>query len=337
MSPKMEAEEIIKTEEKKPYCLCRLPEDVLTIILRYLSVLDYIQFRAVSKCWRLAFSSCASSTTSQQHPERELPWFVVLKTEPVLGMFHWVCMPGSTCQNYAETRILLSKYGYLALCLTYLLHLHHQIAWFSSHIVSSAYMLGLICAEKENLIGLAMEVGVKGPIINAVFAKGILYYLHSSGQLNAFDAVHHNYIHIAHIQGLGSDFYTFSRLVSYTFKLGELVLLRIHACFGCYEIALSSPHALTAYEDSEYLFPTDVKEAIEREREVTSVDSFNPDAWCLVYRSGGTFECRWHQFTSDRTVYYDLEELSCHVRNECSTFLMWFDPLGVEPSDPLLT
>ncbi|EOY12245.1 Uncharacterized protein TCM_030808 [Theobroma cacao] len=252
MSPKMEAEEIIKTEEKKPYCLCRLPEDVLTIILRYLSVLDYIQFRAVSKCWRLAFSSCASSTTSQQHPERELPWFVVLKTEPVLGMFHWVCMP-----------------------------------------------------EKENLIGLAMEVGVKGPIINAVFAKGILYYLHSNGQLNAFDAVHHNYIHIAHIQGLGSDFYTFSRL--------------------------------TTYEDSEYLFPTDVKEAIEREREVTSVDSFNPGAWCLVYRSGGTFECRWHQFTSDRTVYYDLEELSCHVRNECSTFLMWFDPLGVEPSDPLLT
>ncbi|KAK6230196.1 hypothetical protein QUC31_001714 [Theobroma cacao] len=193
MSPKMEAEEIIKTEEKKPYCLCRLPEDVLTIILRYLSVLDYIQFRAVSKCWRLAFSSCASSTTSQQHPERELPWFVVLKTEPVLGMFHWVCMP-----------------------------------------------------EKENLIGLTMEVGVKGPIINAVFAKGILYYLHSNGQLNAFDAVHHNYIHIAHIQGLGSDFYTFSRLVSYTFKLGELVLLRIHACFGCYEIALSSPHALVA-------------------------------------------------------------------------------------------
>ncbi|WRX25434.1 F-box domain - like 10 [Theobroma cacao] len=88
----MEGEEINKTEEKKTYCLCRLPVDVLEIILRYLSVLDYIKFRAVSKCWRLAFSTCASSSSImlQQRPERELPWFVVLKTKPV-GRKHRGC------------------------------------------------------------------------------------------------------------------------------------------------------------------------------------------------------------------------------------------------------
>ncbi|KAK6289198.1 hypothetical protein POUND7_000739 [Theobroma cacao] len=391
----MEGEEINKTEEEKIYCLCRLPVDVLEIILRYLSVLDYIKFRTVSKCWRLAFSTCASSSSIilQQRPEREFPWFVVLKTKPegrkhrgcpvlhtegLLGNMRSRVAYKTDMPELCGTRILLSKYGWLLLfkgndnsCSSSSLYFFNpfskaKIVLPSMDVTKLRSPLFDISAPptspdcmvfiaywvqwKRVMIDLCRKGesnwtsyggGPGGPIINAVFAKGIWYYLHSDGELSAFDAVHHHYICTPGILGLDFSFYTFSRLVSYAVKRGEQVLLRIHACCGCYEIALSSPHLLVATtinrgpEDPEYLFLTDAEKAMEREREVICVDSFNPDAWCLVYPSADTFECRWHQFISNRIPHYDLREISCHVRNKCSTFFMWFEPVWVEPSPNL--
>ncbi|KAK6251143.1 hypothetical protein QUC31_008734 [Theobroma cacao] len=117
----------------------------------------------------------------------------------------------------------------------------------------------------------------------------------------AFDAVHHNYIHLAKVQCLDFNFYTFSRLVSYAVKRGEQFFFAFMLVLSVMKLH-SSPHALVAttidclnrgpdrktwlnYEDPEYLFLTDAEKAIEREREVISDDFFNPDAGCLVYRS----------------------------------------------------
>ncbi|KAF5740749.1 hypothetical protein HS088_TW11G00827 [Tripterygium wilfordii] len=59
-------------------CICCLPADVLLIILRHLSTLDFLSFRSVCRCWRAAFSRCSIPNTDQLSDH--FPWVVFLRT-----------------------------------------------------------------------------------------------------------------------------------------------------------------------------------------------------------------------------------------------------------------
>ncbi|EOY12244.1 Uncharacterized protein TCM_030807 [Theobroma cacao] len=400
---KMEAMNKNEGEEKEEsYCLCNLPDDLLRIILSYLSVLDYINFRAVCKCWRLAFSKFAA-VLSQEKPGRELPCFLVLKREhsvdksimsdyhrPVLhttGMLGSLCSSSSSRRIYRTnmpelcgTRILLSKYGWLLLFRSggidsselYFFNpfsrakillpfldvsmLRNPVFAISAPPTSPDCMVFIISYVEPNqdYIHLCsrgdsawncVTAGHNGPALNVVFAKGIWYCLHALGDLVAYDPAHLCY-NLLDIKDYSPGHFTF---VSYPVSRGEQIFLRVHG-LRCFEVPLvyySEPLVAKEivcqadgklnYQDCEYLFRTDVKEAIVQEKGLVSVDSFNVDAWCagLDADDDDAIEFRWHWFTNKRTALYRLHGTSCHYNHDCSTFVMWVEPVWVQPSPNL--
>lgn len=114
-------------------CLCCLPRELLLIVLGYLSVLDYLSFRVVCKCWHSAFSKCSAFISQKQLP-RQLPWFMLLRSEEFpegLHLFqnnqHFLQTTGkfgdlssrriynTDIPELCETRFLLSRHGWLLL------------------------------------------------------------------------------------------------------------------------------------------------------------------------------------------------------------------------------
>ncbi|OMP04346.1 hypothetical protein COLO4_09712 [Corchorus olitorius] len=399
-------------EEKKAHCVCHLPKDVMRIILSYLSVVDYIKFRIVCKCWRLAFNACLASydIISQEHPARELPWFLVLKNVkpetkysqfyPILytagewGNLSSPCVPSRTAiPELCGTRILLSKFGWLLLFderkfdsweiyffnpfskakivlpfmdVTKLLWARFDIS--SPPTSPDCMVLAASCIEPVDVrIDLCRRGsytwtsytqlnGAHSPVANSVFVNGIWYLLHSGVRLTKFD-VSNGTLHGVRVEDF-DDNYQFNGLISYPVKRGEQIFLRIQA-LDCFEIELiNSQFTLVARkveyyvvdpnsewdsnsEDSEVLFRTDVEKAIAKEKGVMLVDSFNVDAWCGQFDEDGYLKVRWHRFGSNPAVACfavacsSSESLCCHPRNDCSTFLMWFEPVWVQPSPNL--
>lgn len=113
-------------------CLCCLPMELLVMVLGYLSILDYLSFRVVCKCWHSAFSKCSAFISQKQLP-RQLPWFMLLRSEEFPEELHFrqnkqhSLLTGkfgdlsseriynSVIPELCETRFLLSRHGWLLL------------------------------------------------------------------------------------------------------------------------------------------------------------------------------------------------------------------------------
>ncbi|KAK6229782.1 hypothetical protein SCA6_018733 [Theobroma cacao] len=318
-----------------PYCLCHLPDDLLRIILSYLSVLDYINFRAVCKCWRLAFSkSAAAAVLSQEKPGREPPWFLILMKEPptdksFLADIH---------RRNQHAGTMRDKNPVVQIWVAAALQVRRD-RFFRTLLLQSLVQ----GKDSTPVFGCINISGHNGPALNVVFAKGIFYCLHMHGELIAYDPSRGCYIDLDiqdYIPG-------YSGMISYPVKRGEQIFPRVHGK-RCFEVPLMySIEPLVAkeigcqhdgklnYQECEYLFRTDVEEAIVQEKGVVSVDSFNVDAWCAVLGADDDVELRWHWFSSNRTKLYPLDDICGNFDNDCSTFVMWVEPVWVHPSPNL--
>ncbi|XP_074286949.1 F-box protein At3g56470-like [Silene latifolia] len=116
---------------KKDGCICRLPFELLQIIVNYLSILDYFSICVVSKCWRSLFKRCLPCVPKTGEEETTLPWFVplrrVLPPPSIYRMGSEFYTTGelgdlSTERTYrlnipelCGTRFLVSRHGWLLL------------------------------------------------------------------------------------------------------------------------------------------------------------------------------------------------------------------------------
>ncbi|OMO83563.1 hypothetical protein CCACVL1_11345, partial [Corchorus capsularis] len=200
--------------------------------------------------------------------------------------------------------------------------------------------------------------GVHTRVTNSVFVNGIWYLFHSGAQLSRFD-VSNGTLHRVRVEDFdGGDFdgSNYANIITYPVKRGEQIFLRIHS-IDCFEIELiNSQSTLVArkveywvrdtdtgtishlnWEDTEVLFRmAEFEKAIAKERAVMSVDSFNVDAWCGQFDEDGYLTVRWHQFVSNRAfAFFFHESICCRTNEYCSTFLMWFEPVWVQPSPNL--
>ncbi|OMO83552.1 F-box protein [Corchorus capsularis] len=158
------------------------------------------------------------------------------------------------------------------------------------------------------------------------------------------------------------SYYTDYKRVSYIVKRGEQVFLIIHGVWHRYEFELPKdlppePHHLavtkidysyTLYlenyeEDSEYLFRVDVKKTFLKEREYSGVvvssvhhdHCFNMDAWCAIHIYSNKIFPRWHRSLTNSLVFHKLRNTIAYcdvISGCCSQFVMWLDPIWVEPS-----
>ncbi|OMP04354.1 hypothetical protein COLO4_09720 [Corchorus olitorius] len=202
-------------------------------------------------------------------------------------------------------------------------------------------------------------------IVNSFFLNGIWYLLDSDGEISAFDVANRSLRRRLEegVRGDGTKLEDSSydktnrSRVSYIVKRGEQVFLRIHGFDHRYEFALpkylppESHHlavtkmdyysccsraCLEQAEHCELLFRVNLKEAFIKE----SIDhSFNMDAWCAINvgPSNHIFP-RWHRFTSFCMYGHRLPGTISHCsvrRGCCSQFLMWLEPIWVEPSPNL--
>ncbi|OMO83569.1 F-box/kelch-repeat protein [Corchorus capsularis] len=207
----------------------------------------------------------------------------------------------------------------------------------------------------------------RGPAIaNSFFVNGLIWYLlDSDGQILALDVANRSLrrklevgVKLGDHDKEDDTYYTDNKRVSYIVKRGGQVFLIIHGEWHRYEFELPKDlppdsHHLAAtktqystlflenYEqDSQYLFRVDVKKAFTKEREVVSVDHcFNMDAWCAINVgvAGNKIFPRWHRSLANYMMFHMLRKTIpyCHVHGCRSQFVMWLDPIWVEPSPNL--
>ncbi|XP_057501891.1 uncharacterized protein LOC130785823 isoform X5 [Actinidia eriantha] len=308
-------------EGREKMCLCCLPMELLLIVLSYLSILDYLSFRAVCKCWRSAFSRC-SPFISQNQTQRQLPWFMLLRFEELLEgplksptkerLLQTTAPPTSpdcmlfaiSCQDF-DIKISTCR--------------REESTWTTN--------LYTCCWRTTN-------------VVNAVFVNGTWYCLHKCGDFSAFDAVNCCWRYLGLPEGMHEC--SQATLVSYVIKRGNQVYLCIHGAVF-FEVLLKEPLKVTRdvsdfywQFDVEHLIRTSPERAIMQLQNQLQIDSFNAHAWCGACDTKDGITFRWHLFRSCVNVQFCLDGRSCLRNNkDCSTIVMWMEPAWCHPSPAL--
>ncbi|XP_057501888.1 F-box/kelch-repeat protein At1g57790-like isoform X3 [Actinidia eriantha] len=351
-------------EGREKMCLCCLPMELLLIVLSYLSILDYLSFRAVCKCWRSAFSRC-SPFISQNQTQRQLPWFMLLRFEELLegplksptkerllqttGKFGDLSsrhVYTTDIPDLCETQILLSRHGWLLLFSS---KKGSSSLFFLNPFSRARIDIPLIDVTKFPVFDMSAPPTSPDCMLFAISCQDFDIKIstcrreESTWTTNLYTCCWRttNVVNAVFVNGTWyclhkcGDFSAFDAVNCCWRYLGLPEVF--------FEVLLKEPLKVTRdvsdfywQFDVEHLIRTSPERAIMQLQNQLQIDSFNAHAWCGACDTKDGITFRWHLFRSCVNVQFCLDGRSCLRNNkDCSTIVMWMEPAWCHPSPAL--
>ncbi|XP_074276678.1 uncharacterized protein LOC141600353 isoform X2 [Silene latifolia] len=326
---------------KKDGCICRLPIELLQIIVNYLSILDYFSICVVSKCWRSLFKSCLPCVPKTGEEGTTLPWFVSLRRVlPPPSIYRM----GSEFYTTGELGDLSTERTYRLNNIPELCGTRFLVSRHASPTSPDCMVFAISCdgdfhyrtftcqRGNSNWKTVAHWYVCPGCIANTIYVKGVWYCFDFTGSFIIFNPSTSELKRVKNFDKRNCD----NSRVSYVMKHGDQLSICTHDVFS-EEISVSGPDVEREYrslycpKNIETLLRKSVKQALPLLQGKLAMDSFSLSSWCAVNVSDGGMEFYWHEIMSVVSLRCEDRGINRCPKGNCR-IVAWFPPTWVDSS-----